>query len=743
MICAEDDERVPGFLGRVLDAGGEPVGTCFQVAPGLLATAWHVLEGVGAGDVGGVVGVDPLAGGERRSATVVAVDALSDLAVLETATPLRTSVTGLAVTDGVAPGSDVVITGVSAVDDPGHEYRYLDAGGVWAGGTTRDDQVPLGRLRSSDVMPGMSGAPVRRRTDDVVVGVVSARYNSADGWLRDSVWVARSESLGALCEGLTSLAIEGSGLSGAVELVLSIDATDVRLSGGEVDVSAPHSGVRPGLAGAVDDVRRARARVGASRSKAPAATAEPGAGEVAFDRAGQMLAESFLAPPVAEALAGAVARVERLHQGLRVGVVCDGSLARLPWEALPSPGGGGPLALLPLVNVYRRVSTPTPRPIPGPLRVLVAISSPLTGGGALLNYERELRNVLAAMRSARQGKAHVRVIPFATTVAIRSALEAAPAHVLHLSGHAAPGRFVFEDDDGAARELDADTFVKEAIPAGMMPPVVALAACYTNVAEATGAPSFAGRLLQRGVSVVVASETSVTDIYATRVFARFYGRLVEAGVPDAVAAACDARRMVQDEFAAAGDERESRLAELGEWAVLSVLAPRGYVPVFDPAVTEPAPAPPRRYAIGAVAARGVGEFVGRRSEQRHWPVELLAADCAGLVLHGIGGVGKTTLAAELVGRVQEREPNRVLVVLSGQLSVEGIIGTVTAALRRHLAVREQHTGVLAQALEIAARTEVQWSDRLAILREDVLGAVPLLLVLDNFEDNLDREGQDA
>ena len=39
---------VPGYLGRVLDGAGDPVGTCFQVAPGVLVTAWHVLEDIGA-----------------------------------------------------------------------------------------------------------------------------------------------------------------------------------------------------------------------------------------------------------------------------------------------------------------------------------------------------------------------------------------------------------------------------------------------------------------------------------------------------------------------------------------------------------------------------------------------------------------------------------------------------------------------------------------------------------------------
>ena len=738
----EPDRRVPGYLGRVLHAGGEPVGTCFQLAPGLLATAWHVLDGVRAGELGDVVRVDPLAGGDARDATVVAIDPLADLAVLNTDLPLDASIAQLRATDGVPLGRPVVVTGVSHIDDPGHVYRYLDAAGEWAGGTTRDDQLPLGRMRSSDVMPGMSGAPVRLLDGDVVVGVVSGRYNTADGWLQHSVWVARCERLGAMCEGFAPIAVaDPARPAGAVDLVLEVGDDEVRLSGPGIDVAAPHQGVRPGLRGAVDDVRRARALAGGSRATAPRAQIAPG--ELTLERAGRLLAECFLPEPVAAALGSELTRADLAHQAVRLGVACDGPFARLPWEALPDPRGGRPLALLPLVNVHRRAAAPPPSAVPGPLRILVAIASPDHGGGAVLDYERELRNVLAAVRTARADGANVRVVRFATPAAIRAALDAAPAHILHLSGHGAPGSIVFERDDGGARKLDADAFVDEAIPPSRMPAVIALAACHTNVAAATGSPSFAARLLQRGASVVIASETSVTDGYATRVFARIYERLAGASEPDVLAAVCDARRTVQAELDSSTDERERRLGSLGEWAVVSVLAPAGAVPVFDPSMTAPLPPLPARVTIGAVTARAVGDFVGRRGEQRRWPAELLAAERSGIVLHGIGGVGKTTLAEELVGAAAGARAR------AGARSADRLddrrrrAGHLDVDLGRELRFRGKFEGVIAQALGFVARTDVPWSDRLTILRQHVLGSVPLLVVLDNFEDNLDTQGPGA
>jgi Trypsin-like peptidase domain len=189
------DGRVAGYLGRVLDEDGDPAGTCFQVAPGVLVTAWHVLDELGAAEEQAGVRVDPLAGGDGFEAVVARLDHVHDLAVLQSATALAAVCGALTPTERMEVGAPVVVTGHAVIADPGYVFRWLDAPGTWAGGTTRDDSVALGRMSSSDVMPGMSGAPVIRTGDGTVAGVTSGRYNSADGWLAGSVWVARIEDL--------------------------------------------------------------------------------------------------------------------------------------------------------------------------------------------------------------------------------------------------------------------------------------------------------------------------------------------------------------------------------------------------------------------------------------------------------------------------------------------------------------------------------------------------------------------
>jgi len=731
---------VPGYLGRVLDGAGDPVGTCFQVAPGVLVTAWHVLEDIGAASDDSPARVDPLAGGDSFEVTVARVDPVHDLAVLTSDIRLPGTAGELTATDRMALRAGVTVTGHAVPDDPGHRYRFLNAAGEWAGWTTRDDSVPLGRMTAAAVVPGMSGAPVIRDDDDAVAGVVSGRYNSTDGWLEGTVWVARTEDLAVLLDGIAEIPMKQPPLAGPVDLLLTVTNDRVRLTGPGIEVAAAHGGVRSGLAEAVNETRRSRAQISLP-VRGPAQTQVP-AGELSLGRAARLLSESFLPGPVRSELGKALAAAERAHQPVRLGLAVAPELAGLPWEALPSPDGRGPLALHPLVSLYRKTDSAAGRVLPGPLRIVVAIAAPDTGGGPVLDYERELRNVLAAVRSARQDAADVRVVPFATCAALRAELDRGPAHVLHISGHGSPGILDLENEDGSARPVTADELTEQAIPPGRMPPVITLSACYTDAAASQDSISFAARLCQRGAAAVIATETSITDTYATRLLARLYGALAQAGNPDVVAALAEARRQVQAELQTSHDQRDTELAGLGEWAAVTVLAVAGSVPVLDPNRTTPRAGQPSRPQVAGLAGRQDWYFVGRRAEQRRWPADLTGSVLAGIVVYGIGGTGKTTLAAEITTRTLDREPSRVLVSLTGPLTLETLLGAVITTIRRELLIRGQgqDTAEVIRALDVAARADVGWQDRLAVLRGHVLDHVPALLLLDNFEDNLRPDG---
>ncbi|WP_327004840.1 tetratricopeptide repeat protein [Dactylosporangium sp. NBC_01737] len=527
---------------------------------------------------------------------------------------------------------------------------------------------------------------------------------------------------------------------------LTVTESTVRLVGAGVDVSAAHGGVRPGLANALYDVRLERTRQGDLTSRPRGDTtgkdllvvdARPGL--LSLRRAGELLAESFLPEPVEVALRELLERAVRDFVFLRIGVDAPG-LARLPWEALPDPITGQPLALHPQVAVYRRTAVTAPSRMAGPLRIVVAIASPDHGGGALLDYEHELRMVLAAVQQARQHQARIDVVPFATTSAIRAALDVpGGVHVLHISAHGRPGALILEDEAGAAREVTAEQLLTEAIPPGRMPPVLALAACYTDVDGEQQGTSFAAQLAARGVCAVIGTQTSVTDRYATRFFARVYAELAASADPDVVRAVCDARRLVQRDLIAGGDRSAQVLAGMDEWGVVTVSANAAQVGVIDHSQAR-IPAPPAHSAEwGQVAARPVGQFVGRRDQQRHLPAVLAGNEDAGLVLHGIGGIGKTTLAAEVLRRAVNADPAWRVVSLYGPVTPDLVLAEVGAVLRRELLRRQAAPGAATVAAQVAGRIDVPWQDRLALLHDDVLGDVPVLLVLDNFEDNLDPD----
>ena len=729
------DARVPGYLGRVLD-GGAPVGTCFQVAPGVLVTAWHVLEDIGAASDEARVRIDPLAGGDAFDAAVARLDSVRDLAVLTSVASLPAVAGPLTATDQIPLHEKVTVTGYAVLDDPGHRYRFLDAPGEWAGGTTRDDTLPLGRMTSGAVLPGMSGGPVIRDSDQAVAGVVSGRYNSADGWLAGTVWVVRTEDLTVLLDGIAAVTMRQPPPAGPVDLLLTVTADRVGLTGPGIEVAAEHSGVRPGLTEAVNEMRRSRAQV-CLPINSHVGTLTP-ASDLPLSRAGQLLGESFLPGLVADKLKNVLAAAVQAHQPVRLGLAVPSELTKLPWEALPSPDGRGPLALHPLVSMYRKTGTAAARVLPGPLRIVVAIAAP-EFGGAVLDYERELRNVLAAVRAARQDAASVGVVPFATPEAIRAELDRAPAHVLHITGHGSPGTLDLENRDGSVRQLTADEFADQAIPPGRMPPVVTLAACHTNAADSQDAASFAARLCQRGAAAVIATETSITDRYATKLLARVYGTLAQASDPDVVTALAEARRQVQAELRTSPDHRDNEVARLGEWVAVTVLAAAGSVPVLDPDRTAPTARRSSRPHMAGLASREDWYFVGRRQEQRHWPADLTGSPVAGIVIYGIGGTGKTTLAAEITARVRDREPRRVLVNLAGPLTLESLLGAVITTIRRELLISSQDAAAI-QALDATGRADVGWQDRLAILRDHVLDHVPVLLLLDNFEDNFHSDG---
>jgi tetratricopeptide (TPR) repeat protein len=504
------------------------------------------------------------------------------------------------------------------------------------------------------------------------------------------------------------------------------------------------------------EVERGRARPGWPPLRA-AATAGLHAELV---QVGVVLGRCFLAGPAGEALTIEVAQAAAGNAALRLAVeVGDAELAGLPWETLVLPGQVTPLVLADRVEMYRVAALAQHAAaiqVRGPLRILAVIASPDAGGGELLDYEAELAAIIDAVDPARRGQgAYVRVLNWGSLAAIRAALLAQRFHVLHLSCHAAPGVLLLEDAAGRADWVGAARFAAEGLPPDRGVPLVMLAGCSTALAgpdpgsetvaaeapgEGTAAAAqtakalngLARELLGRGVPAVVAMTAPVTDRYATVFAAEVYRELAGREEPVPLAAVSDARRALEARRRALpeGDP----WAAIVEWATPVLMQAGPSLALFrraDGLERLAAPAAPV-FSAGMVVRR-VGEFVGRRSELREL-LRVLRGSGAGVVVHGIGGVGKSTLAAQLVAQLGADSGLLVAVSAAATLSVDLVLETLRTALLAH-AIEQglEDRDPLRQVAAALTDARPPWRDRLELIRRVVLPRLPVLLLVDNAE----------
>ena len=69
----------------------------------------------------------------------------------------------------------------------------------------------------------------------------------------------------------------------------------------------------------------------------------------------------------------------------------------------------------------------------------------------------------------------------------------------------------------------------------------------------------------------------------------------------------------------------------------------------------------------------------RSAERRRWAADLTGPGRGGLVVHGMGGIGKSTLAAQIAGRVRRLQSGRVISVINGEVSAAGLAAEPTEA----------------------------------------------------------------
>ena len=125
----------------------------------------------------------------------------------------------------------------------------------------------------------------------------------------------------------------------------------------------------------------------------------------------------------------------------------------------------------------------------------------------------------------------------------------------------------------------------------------------------------------------------------------------------------------------------------------------------------------------------------RSAERRRWSADLSGSALAALVVHGVGGIGKSVLAAQIAERLPGLDQDCVTASLTGEVTPDTFLAAVCTAVRRHPLAADRG-GTVASAVAAVDRAVTPWPNRMSLLREHVLSRVPLLLVLDDFDDNL-------
>jgi len=344
------------------------------------------------------------------------------------------------------------------------------------------------------------------------------------------------------------------------------------------------------------------------------------------------------------------------------------ALWRLPWEYLHDKTDFLCLSGRFLLNrAPAGMGQLEPPETPRPLRILVVIAGP--DDQPELNFEQELAVMQEALDEAqRQGWVQVDYLDDATLEALRERLGREEYHVLHYTGHGAyseteeKGQLCFEDETGRADLVSADALRPLLINQPSLRLAI-LSACQS--AQTGGLEAFdsvATGLLAADLPAVLAMQSSILDQSAIEMARVFYTQLARGQTPEqALFQARYAMDQLDQRRPAKNQERRF------DWGVPALYLRAPGMRLINPEVEAQLIAPPPLRDLGGLPLPRI--FVGRRPELRQLRRALRQRGNT-LLVRGMGGVGKSALAAKLLDRPgAEAELDDTLVIRCHELSL--------------------------------------------------------------------------
>ncbi|WP_193200668.1 CHAT domain-containing protein [Nostoc sp. MG11] len=293
--------------------------------------------------------------------------------------------------------------------------------------------------------------------------------------------------------------------------------------------------------------------------------------------------------------------------------------------------------------------------------------------------------------------------------------------VVHLTGHATfrdeEPRFITETEFGEAQYSRAEDIATEL--QFQQPKLVFLSGCDTGYSRDEGTvPSMAEALLNQGATAVIGWGQRVRDIDATGTAATLYQEL-SAGMTVTQALALCYQTLLKQQA------RDWHLLRLYVAQTLpSALVKRGRKPTPRPSIAQEFVDSEKKLRV---ATRET--FIGRRRQlQNCLRILKTFSTEIGVLIHGMGGLGKSTIAARLCDRLSEHKK----IVWWRQIDESSLVSELADKLRN----LEQRTALRRNTQELKYRLRDVFNE-LNQSREK-----PFLLIFDDFEWNLEhRQGK--
>ncbi|MCA1564762.1 MAG: tetratricopeptide repeat protein [Acidobacteria bacterium] len=440
---------------------------------------------------------------------------------------------------------------------------------------------------------------------------------------------------------------------------------------------------------------------------------------------GRRLHQQIFTPEVARVWSEHKQSNEFLVLCIRVAADAN-ELEAIAWETLFDgeefivAGTKTTLTRLPL-DVQPQATLPA---VPLPLKMLALVSSPLDlQENSRLQMEREQEILLEAINDpAGQGRIRADFEDEAKLEILEGSLET-PYQIFHFTGHGiAPengGGLLLEDARGESRPTSVAEVLQSLQRGENSLRLVVLSGCQTSrTINVAGFRDMARGLLRRRIPAVIAMQFSISDTGGLKFAESFYTRIASGQTLEVASQAARRALLLNDDPYLQADALAPVLLTSNGACLQTTQAEA------SPAVE----APKIDFSFYLPLAQLSYGFYGRRREYRQMRDGILQRNQRAVIVHGIGGIGKTALVSHVATRLKKR--------FQGVYAFDCSSGTLTpetVMIKLHGYFAPQDVRVLEQLLYQNLQPDV-----LANYLAQVLSQRSLLLIFDNFESQLER-----